>query len=157
MYGRSFKQSRKIIAYATEPFELKYSGQSLSMLTEWPPAVLEAKEMAEQQLGCSFNHCMLNMYEDGSVHIGAHRDNAENNIIAAISLNAPDSERDFIMKHDRHIKGIDVDAEGQVMRKRWKLQNGSLLLMTGATQANWKHEIVSIRKNSSRSNSCVCC
>lgn len=140
MYGKSFVQSRKVIAYATEPFELKYSGQSMSMITDWPPVLLRCKAKVETELGCTFNHCMLNRYDDGSVHIGKHRDNAENHIIASVSLG---SERDFIMTHDGYVKGADVDEVGRVMRKRWPLKNGSLFVMTGQTQANWKHEIVS--------------
>lgn len=129
-----------MIAYATTPFDLQYSGQSMSMSTEWPPAVLACKSKVEAVLGCTFNHCMLNRYDDGSVHIGKHRDNKENKIIAAVSLGV---ERDFVMTHDQHEKGQDVNKEDRsVMRKRWPLKDGSLVLMAGQTQAYWKHEIV---------------
>lgn len=89
---------------------------------------------------------MLNRYDDGSVHIGKHRDNKENKIIAAVSIGA---ERDFIMTHDRYGKEPeDADnKDGKVMRKRWTLGDGSLVLMAGQTQTFWKHEIVGVSSN----------
>lgn len=94
---------------------------------------------------------MLNRYDNGSVHIGAHSDNlgkpgmtsivladarSENLCIASISLGA---ERDFILAHKKPATVGDVAR----YRKRWPLADGSLLVMQGQTQKYWKHEIVS--------------
>jgi len=100
---------------------------------EHPPILQEIQLELEDRLHTKFNHCMLNRYEDGSVHIGSHSDNLENLCIASISLGA---HRDFILTHKK-------PPEGQTNRykKRWPLADGSLLVMQGQTQKFWKHEI----------------
>jgi len=64
------------------------------------------------------------------VYIGRHRDYKENKVIASLSLGA---ERTFIMTPDPKNK------QGKAVK--WVLKNGSLLIMQGHTQTNWKHEI----------------
>ncbi|KAK4056064.1 hypothetical protein OIO90_002795 [Microbotryomycetes sp. JL221] len=99
MYGREITQSRKIAAYATDPtLVVKYSGQVVNMQYDYPPVLKQMQQEIESRLGgVKFNHCMLNLYEDGKVYIGNHRDNRENRVIASLSLGAP---RTFIMRHD---------------------------------------------------------
>ncbi|KAG8752920.1 hypothetical protein FRC11_007883 [Ceratobasidium sp. 423] len=77
---------------------------------------------------------MLNKYEDGSVYIGRHSDTKENKIIASVSLGAI---RTFIMtpKSTPRNKGNNSTPSGT---KRWDLANGSLVVMQGDTQENWK-------------------
>ncbi|KAF9477711.1 hypothetical protein BDN70DRAFT_914008 [Pholiota conissans] len=102
MYGREIPQSRKIAAYATDPkMTLRYSGQTVDMKYQYPPVLKEIQDRVEDQLGVKFNHVLLNLYEDGSVYIGNHRDNLENKVIASVSLGAP---RTFIMTRDKRSK-----------------------------------------------------
>ncbi|KDE03165.1 hypothetical protein MVLG_06322 [Microbotryum lychnidis-dioicae p1A1 Lamole] len=159
MYGKSITQSRKICAYATDPaLTVKYSGTTVDMRYDYPPVLSEIQKMVEEELGVSFNHCMLNLYADGKVYIGNHRDNKENRVIASVSLGA---ERTFIMTHappanySRRDKGESKSAtiphnsdhegeeDGSVLLKshKWKLHHGSLVVMQGETQTYWKHEI----------------
>lgn len=71
MYGRTFPQSRKIAAYSTIPdAKLKYSGTEVIMHHPFPPALDKMRSRLEGELGVRFNHCMLNLYEDGGVYIG---------------------------------------------------------------------------------------
>jgi hypothetical protein len=90
VYGREVMQSRKIastwndtlgtysIAYAADPNStLKYSGHIVNFLSEYPPLLRRIQDEVEQKLGVTFDHVMLNLYEDGSVYIGKHRDNVE--------------------------------------------------------------------------------
>lgn len=66
-------------AYSTDPnLTLKYSGQIVDMKYEYPALLRDIQEQVEKRLGVNFNHVMLNLYEDGSVYIGNHRDNIEN-------------------------------------------------------------------------------
>jgi alkylated DNA repair dioxygenase AlkB len=81
------------------------------------------------------------MADNGAVHLGPHRDNKENRVIASLSLGA---ERDFVLTHDKHTKGED-EVDGLLMKKRFPLKNGSLFIMQGDTQEHWKHEIASFR------------
>ena len=80
-----------------------------------------------------FNSVLGNLYRDGNDAMGWHSDDepelGENPCIASISLGA---SRDFLFKH-RSRKGI-----GSI---KIQLETGSLLIMEGATQKNWKHSI----------------
>ncbi|SCV67206.1 BQ2448_5852 [Microbotryum intermedium] len=165
MYGKSITQSRKICAYATSPaLTVKYSGATVDMQYDYPPILSKIQKMVEQELGASFNHCMLNLYEDGKVYIGNHRDNKENRVIASVSLGA---KRTFIMTHAPpafssrggsrtspaesksgeisavipHDSDPETDDSELLRSKRWKLHHGSLVVMQGQTQTYWKHEI----------------
>ncbi|KAF8759955.1 RuvB-like helicase [Rhizoctonia solani] len=138
VYGKDVIQSRLIAAYATDPrLTVKYSGHPVILHTEYPPTLRKIQDQVEEQLGVTFNHVMLNKYEDGSVYIGKHSDTKENKVIASVSLGAV---RTFIMSpksagRNKGSKSKTVEA------KRLDLANGSLVVMQGQTQDNWKHEI----------------
>lgn len=67
------------IAYATDPkLTLKYSGQLVKMYYDYPPLLRQIQDEVEKKLGVKFNHVLLNLYEDGQIYIGNHRDNLEN-------------------------------------------------------------------------------
>jgi len=130
VHGKTLTQSRSIAAYAVAPdLVVKYSGTTVVMHHPYPPVLLEIQDVLQAVLGVEFNHVMLNRYEDGSVSIGRHSDTLENKVIASISLGA---ERQFIMRpKDKSV------AEAVKLRPA----DGSLLVMQGDTQVNWKHEI----------------
>jgi len=48
------------------------------MKYEYPPVLRDIQDQVEKRLGVTFNHVMMNLYEDGTVYIGNHRDNIEN-------------------------------------------------------------------------------
>ncbi|KAF8885902.1 hypothetical protein CPB84DRAFT_1788075 [Gymnopilus junonius] len=137
VFGREVVQSRKIAAYSTDPnLTLKYSGQVVDMKYEYPPF---------SRLGVKFNHVMLNLYEDGTVYIGNHRDNIENKVIASLSP-LPDEDA-LVHKTKRPAEQLDdrkdknSTSTAPVYRKSWILGPGSLVVMQGETQKHWKHEI----------------
>ncbi|CAE6385282.1 unnamed protein product [Rhizoctonia solani] len=138
VYGRDVIQSRLIAAYATDPqLTVKYSGHPVILHTDYPPALRKIQDQVEEQLGVTFNHVMLNKYEDGSVYIGKHSDTKENKVIASVSLGAV---RTFIMSPKT--AGRNKGSKSALREsKRWDLANGSLVVMQGDTQENWKHEI----------------
>ncbi|KAJ1308296.1 hypothetical protein OPQ81_004010 [Rhizoctonia solani] len=138
VYGRDVIQSRLIAAYTTDPnMTVRYSGHPVILHTNYPPALQVIQAQVEEQLGVTFNHVMLNKYEDGNVYIGKHSDTKENKVIASVSLGAV---RTFIMSPKATARNKDgKSASGGI--KRWELANGSLLVMQGDTQKNWKHEI----------------
>ncbi|KAF9526333.1 hypothetical protein CPB83DRAFT_857932 [Crepidotus variabilis] len=167
VYGKEVTQSRKIAAYSTDPkLTLKYSGQTVDMKYEYPLLLRTIQDEVEEYLGVKFNHVMLNLYEDGTVYIGNHRDNPENKVIASLSLGA---ERTFVMTHDSKTKKTikkaattelstskkgkrkaetlqdstpsSTESSVSVLQKRWILGSGSLVIMQGDTQKFWKHEI----------------
>ena len=83
-------------------------------------------------MGVGFDHVMLNLYASGTVGIGKHRDAKENQVIAVLSLGA---ERTFVMTPHVSSKGVPKVWCGD---RKWTLGNGSLLVMQGDAQKNWK-------------------
>ncbi|GAA6016661.1 hypothetical protein JCM10207_000139 [Rhodosporidiobolus poonsookiae] len=161
VYGKEVVQSRKIAAFATDPaLTVKYSGHPVDMSYEYPPQLRTIQDKVEERLGVTFNHVMLNRYDDGSVYIGAHRDNKENRVIASLSLGAV---RTFNLTHDSSspsrksrkkpssaapaAETAEADAapetDSPTLQHSYtmKLASGSLLVMQGATQDKWKHQI----------------
>ncbi|KAL7010069.1 hypothetical protein EMMF5_000088 [Cystobasidiomycetes sp. EMM_F5] len=59
MYGRSFLQSRQIVAYGNEEAaaSIKYSGTEVPLQKEHPPILREIQSHLEDTLKTSFNHC----------------------------------------------------------------------------------------------------
>ncbi|KZO99127.1 hypothetical protein CALVIDRAFT_534674 [Calocera viscosa TUFC12733] len=130
VHGKTLTQSRSIAAYAVSPdLVVKYSGTTVMMHHPYPPVLEEIQEVLQEVLGVEFNHVMLNRYEDGSVSIGRHSDTLENKVIASISLGA---ERQFILRPREKSAADPV---------KLRPADGSLLVMQGDTQINWKHEI----------------
>lgn len=146
VYGREIQQSRKIAAFSTmEGMKLKYSGHDVEMHSPFPPLLeqIAARLATKDCLGeeVKFNHCMLNMYEDGNIYIGKHSDNVENKVIVTVSLGA---ERTWIMEEKKKRKKNSIgNQEKQKPGKKfkWILGNGSLLVMQGDVQRLYTHEI----------------
>ncbi|EJD42379.1 hypothetical protein AURDEDRAFT_168448 [Auricularia subglabra TFB-10046 SS5] len=133
VYGKDVRQSRSIAAYATtKSISAKYSGHQVEMHYGYPPLVKEISSRVSTALGLDFNHIMLNRYASGAEYIGKHRDTKENGVIASLSLGA---ERTFILTPNKK------QVENGASMRRLRLENGSLLVMKGSTQDNWKHEI----------------
>jgi alkylated DNA repair dioxygenase AlkB len=107
-----------------------YSGIRMAP-APWTPPLLELKEIAEALAGQPFNSVLLNLYRNGRDSVSWHADNepglGSDPVIASISLGA---ERRFQLKHRRTGERLSVD-----------LPHGSCLLMAGATQHHWLHQL----------------
>ena len=107
-----------------------YSGIAMEPAA-WTPPLLELKRSAEAHAGQTFNSVLLNLYRDGRDSVGWHADNepglGRNPVIASISLGAT---RRFQLKHRRRDERIAID-----------LSHGSCLIMAGATQHHWLHQV----------------
>ena len=129
VHGKTFPQPRLTAWFGTGAYS--YSGTSFAPLpmTEelaWLQRKLEA------QLGTTFNSVLLNRYVAGSFHgIGMHSDDEKelgrNPTIAMLTMG---EERAL---HFEPKKWID-DTPRQV-----PTPHGSLLVMAGEIQKNWKH------------------
>ena len=97
----------------------------------WHAALLEIKAVAEACAGHAFNSVLLNLYRDGRDSVSWHADNepglGRNPVIASISLGAT---RRFQMKHRLRDERLSLD-----------LPPGSCLVMAGATQHHWLHQV----------------
>jgi len=97
----------------------------------WNPPLLEIKALAEACAGQAFNSVLLNLYRDGRDSVSWHADNepglGRNPVIASVSLGAV---RRFQMKHRQRDERLALD-----------LPSGSCLVMAGATQHHWLHQV----------------
>ena len=105
--------------------------QHTMMPNKWTPLLRLIKQRVEQVCGSTFNSVLLNYYRDGKDSNGWHSDDepelGHEPVIASLSLGAA---RDFHLRH----------KENRQVHKM-NLKPGSLLLMSGKTQACWQHHI----------------
>ena len=107
-----------------------YSGIAMTP-APWNPPLLELKAVAEACAGQAFNSVLLNLYRDGRDSVSWHADNepglGRDPVIASVSLGAT---RRFQMKHRRRAGA-----------RRARPAAGSCLVMAGATQHHWLHQV----------------
>lgn len=135
IFGKLIITKRKVAWYGDEPFEYTYSKTTKSALP-WTKELLELKEIIENKTGQSFNSCLLNLYHNGAEgmawHSDSEKDLKKNGAIGSLSFGA---ERKFSFKHKVSKQTVSV-----------MLENGSLLVMKGATQTNWLHRLPPTKK-----------
>lgn len=137
LFGKKHQEPRKTAWHGDEGCVYLYAGKK-SHPKPWNDVLMRLKKRVESHLpGVNFNSVLLNLYRDGRDKMGWHSDNekelGENPIIASLSFGAP---RFFDLKHKR-IKEL---------KKRYELPPGSLLVMCGALQENWLHQIPQQKK-----------
>jgi alkylated DNA repair dioxygenase AlkB len=107
-----------------------YSGIRMAPMP-WNAPLLELKAVAEACAGQPFNSVLLNLYRDGRDSVSWHADNepglGRNPVIASLSLGAT---RRFQLRHRRSKERVAID-----------LCHGSCLIMAGATQHHWLHQL----------------
>jgi alkylated DNA repair dioxygenase AlkB len=107
-----------------------YSGIRLTP-APWTAPLLELKAVAEKLADRAFNSVLLNLYRDGRDSVSWHADNepglGRDPVIASLSLGAV---RRFQLRHRRSNGRLALD-----------LPHGSCLIMAGATQHHWLHQL----------------
>lgn len=97
----------------------------------WTPTVRELKSLAESTCATRFNSVLLNRYRGGADSMGWHADREPElgiePVIASVSLGVT---RRFDLRHN----------ESGVIRA-YELTSGSLLVMRGQTQREWRHRV----------------
>ncbi len=135
IFGKLIITKRKVAWYGDQPFEYTYSKTTKSALP-WTTELLELKKIVEQKTGETFNSCLLNLYHDGNEGMAWHSDDEKdlkkNGTIASLSFGA---DRKFSFKHKVTKETVAV----------W-LEKGSLLVMKGATQTHWLHQLPPTKK-----------
>lgn len=98
----------------------------------WHPALAQLRSELRSTLGLDFNSVLANRYRDGRDAMGWHSDDepelGPQPVIASISLGAA---RRFALKHRRD----------RLCKLTIELAHGSLLLMRGDTQSNYRHAL----------------
>jgi alkylated DNA repair dioxygenase AlkB len=137
VWGKTHLQPRLMAWYGDAQASYTYSGIRLEPLP-FSPLLLDLKERVERACDASFNSVLLNYYRDQRDSMGMHSDDepelGPEPAIASVSLG---EERVFVMKH-RYKRELDT--------VRLALASGSLLLMKGPTQANWRHGINKLQR-----------
>jgi alkylated DNA repair dioxygenase AlkB len=131
IFGRWRQVPRLVAWYGDAGASYTYSGTSHEPLP-WTEEVAMLRKRVEALTGHAFNGALLNLYRDGRDGMGWHADNEPElgyePVVASISFGAP---RRFTLKHKRR----------KAERAELLLEDGSVLLMSGATQANWLHSV----------------
>ncbi len=137
IYGRWVLQPRLTAWYGDEGTDYVYSGLKNTPNT-WNEILLGLKAKLETITGISFNSVLLNYYRDGQDSMGWHQDNEKElgNNATIVSLSFGES-REFQLRHR---------FDKQIPKVKCMLENGSLLIMSGATQQFWQHQIPKTKK-----------
>lgn len=137
LYGQEVAIPRLNAWYGDPGCRYRYSGASFEP-NLWTEALADIRERLSRRLGVTFNSVLANRYRDGKDSVAWHSDDepelGRNPFIASVSFGAT---RRFVMKHKsrQDLQPIAVD-----------LVHGSLLVMSGATQHHWVHQIPKTKK-----------
>ncbi|OMP31086.1 alpha-ketoglutarate-dependent dioxygenase AlkB [Mangrovimonas sp. DI 80] len=143
VFGKTYQQPRLTALYGESNTPYSYSGITMHP-NPFSKDLLEIKTKVEEETQHHFNSVLLNLYRNGNDSNGWHADNEASlgihPVIASVSFG---EERYFHFKH-RQLKNE---------RHKVLLQHGSLLIMKGAMQEHWLHQIAKTkRKVGSRIN-----
>ena len=135
VFGRKVKEPRLSAWMNTEGRPYVYSGTS-RVAHRFTPVLENLRVLVEQRSGHHFNSALVNLYRSGDDALGWHADNEPENgrepVIASVSFG---TIRRFDLRHRETKETVRVD-----------LTSGSLLLMSGATQHRWVHQVPRQRK-----------
>lgn len=117
--------------FGDEGARYAYSGLSFDP-TPWLPALLHIRARVEEIAGCSFNSVLTNLYRDENDSVGWHADDepelGQQPVIASASFGA---SRRFQLQH----------LSKKKLKFEITLQHGDVLIMTGALQQFWRHQV----------------
>lgn len=135
IYGRYVVVPRLVAWYGDAEASYRYSGLTHQPLP-WTPLLAQIREQVEQAAGQSLNGVLLNYYRDGQDSMGWHSDDeaelGANPLIASLNLGGT--------------RRFDLRRKGQSrIEHSLDLQHGSLLVMRGATQHHWQHQVARTR------------
>ncbi|MEK9613805.1 MAG: alpha-ketoglutarate-dependent dioxygenase AlkB [Flavobacteriaceae bacterium] len=136
VFGKTYNQPRLTALFAKNTNPYTYSGITMHP-HPMTPLLLSIQKKIATVCQTEFTSVLLNLYRNGMDSNGWHADNekelGKNPVIASVSFGA---SRFFHLKH-RKIK----DA-----RLKFSLNSGSLLIMEGATQQHWLHQIAKTQR-----------
>jgi alkylated DNA repair dioxygenase AlkB len=131
LYDKEVLQPR-LTAFCGEAYKDLHYSDIIIKPQPWTPEMLELKQKTEAIAGVTFTNALFNLYRDGKDSVSWHRDKEKNwgtdPVIASISLGAA---RTFQLRNYKD-KSITRSVE---------LTPGSLLIMQGAIQRCWEHQV----------------
>ena len=137
LHGRDYPVPRLVNWYGDPAVFYTYSGQTHAPLP-WTPLLAEIRSAVEQAAGQRFNGVLLNFYRDGQDSMGWHSDDEpelrRDPLVASLSLGGS--------------RRFDLRRKGQTrIAHSLELTHGSLLVMRGATQHHWQHQVAKTRRS----------
>jgi len=136
VFGKEYDQPRLTQLYGDQGISYSYS-KLVMEAKPWTDTLLQIKEDVQNYCGHQFNVCLVNLYRHGQDSNGWHADDepelGKNPVIASMSLGA---ERFFHLKHKKD----------KSLKTKFPLTHGSLLIMKGATQHYYKHQIAKTKR-----------
>jgi alkylated DNA repair dioxygenase AlkB len=137
IHGRNVLIPRQNAWYGDPGATYRYSRTTFEP-HPWTATLQLIRQQVESTTAVHFNAVLANYYRDGADCVGWHSDDeaelGRNPPIASLSLG---SARKFSLKHKRRKDLAPVYLN---------LEPGSLLLMRGATQHHWQHQIGRTRR-----------
>lgn len=137
VWGKKHLQPRLTAWYGDAGRAYTYSGISMAPLP-WTSTLAELRRFVESTCRETFNSVLLNYYRNERDSMGLHSDDepelGPRPVIASLSLG---ESRILTFKHKRLVELPSIQLP---------LDSGSLLLMKGDTQRNWKHGIAEATK-----------
>ncbi|MCR9172835.1 MAG: alpha-ketoglutarate-dependent dioxygenase AlkB [bacterium] len=135
LFGKQVNQPRLSRLYGKKGTSYKYSGKLFTAIP-WTGMLEELAEDCSRMCGVDFNTGLLNYYRDGNDSMGVHADDEKelgnNPVIASVSFGA--TRKMIFRKRETKEKVIVL------------LSHGDLLIMRGALQHQWKHELPKEKK-----------
>lgn len=135
LFGKQINQPRLSRLYGKSGTSYKYSGKLFEALP-WFGNLERIAERCSEICATDFNTGLLNYYRDGNDSMGIHADDEKelgrNPVIASVSFGAT---RKMIFRKRNSKEKLVIP-----------LKHGDLLVMKGALQHNWKHELPKERK-----------
>ncbi|XP_062052261.1 alpha-ketoglutarate-dependent dioxygenase alkB homolog 3 isoform X5 [Lepus europaeus] len=134
----TYQQPRLTAWYGELPYT--YSRITMEPNPHWHPVLSTLKRRIEENTGYSFNSLLCNLYRNEKDSVDWHSDDEPSlgrcPVIASLSFGAT---RTFEMR-----KKPSAEENGDytyVERVKIPLDHGTLLIMEGATQADWQHRV----------------
>lgn len=134
LYGRLYPVPRQVAWYGDACY--RYSGLTHRPLP-WTPLLAGIRTAIETFVSQPLNCVLLNHYRDGRDSMGWHSDDepelGRNPLIVSLSLGGA--------------RRFDLRRIGQSRTEHsLLLEHGSLLVMAGATQHHWQHQVAKMRR-----------
>lgn len=130
LYGKEVQFPRLTAWYGNQDKPYSFSGITLQPEV-WTTELWEIKSKIEPCCKVIFNTVMLNRYRDGNDSISWHSDGEKelglNPVIGSVSFGA---KRKFQLRHKTSKEKVNLE-----------LTHGSLLVMSGALQHHWQHQV----------------
>ena len=135
MYGKSYPLPRLTAWYGDKNKRYTYSGITMKPLS-WTRELLKIRRKLEVFSQQEFNSVLLNYYRSGNDSVSWHSDEEELGKLPIIGSLSFGGVRRFRFRNKRN----------KNLTQTYKVQNGSLFLMKGATQKFWEHEVPKTKK-----------